>query len=298
MWIWLEGRNGHYRLSRTVGLVCIALLAAGSIWVWTLVLAEPRGLLTFAALDVGQGDSLYIEGPTGVQVLIDGGPDNSLLAELPKVMSPFDRSLNAVIETHPDADHINGLVDVLLRYEVGAFVEPGILKYDEMWSSLEHNVTIQRIPRYIARRGMVLDLGGGAELQILYPNWDPTHMSPRADNNGGIVTRLVYGNTSVLLMADVDGVVEERLLTLEGSALKSTVLKVAHHGSKYSSDAEFLDVVDPEIAVISVGEHNRYGHPTPEVLDRLEAEDVSVYRTDEEGTLVFRSDGTHFWQVK
>ena len=278
---------------------CVVVLACIAMFVWFVALAQkPQGTLTFAVLDVGQGDSLYIGGPTGVQVVIDGGPDDALLAELPKVMPPFDRSIDAVLQTHPDADHIAGFVELLKRYEVGAFIESGIFKYDGLWSSVEGEVTGQKIPRHIARRGMVIDLGGGAELQILYPDWDPTHMSPKVDNNGGIVARLVYGDTSVLLMADVDSVVEEHLLALDGRALRSTILKVGHHGSKYSSDSRFLAAVAPALAVISAGESNRYGHPTLEVLERLAESDAAVFRTDEEGTLIFRSDGTRFWQVK
>lgn len=294
---WQE-RMQPYLVPRKAGLAAIMFLAALGIVVWSFVLTKPQGLVTFAALDVGQGDSLYIEGPTGIQILIDGGPDDSLLAELPKVMPAFDRQLDAVIKTHPDADHMNGLVSVLERYDIDAFIEPGIFKYDQTWSRIHRLLRTEQIPRYIARRGMVVDLGGGSELHILYPDWDPARMSPRAANNGGIVARLVYGDTSVLLMADVDSEVEEHLLALEGSALKSTVLKVGHHGSKYSSDAEFLAAVDPALAVISAGERNRYDHPTPEVLDRLANENVAVLRTDEDGTVILRSDGTRFWQVE
>lgn len=287
-----------YLVPRKVGIAAMLLLAGATVAVWSAVLSRPQDVVTFAVLDVGQGDSLYIESPTGVQVLIDGGPDNSLLAELPKVMPAFDRSIDAVLLTHPDADHSAGLLDLLTRYEVGAFVEPGIFKYDQTWSNIHRILRTQMIPRYVARRGMVINLGGGSELHILYPDWNPAHTSPKATNNGGIVARLVYGNTSVLLMADVDAGVEEHLLALDGGALESSVLKVGHHGSKYSSDARFLAAVDPDMAVISAGNRNRYGHPAPEALERLTDEESAVLRTDEEGTILLRSDGTRFWQVK
>jgi len=118
-------------LKQNIRLALVGALVIFCATVWSAVYAQSAswrtgGTLTFAVLNVGQGDSLYIEGPTGIQVVVDGGPDGSLLRELPKVMPLFDRSLDAVIETHPDADHISGFIDLLKRYEVGYFIEPGI----------------------------------------------------------------------------------------------------------------------------------------------------------------------------
>lgn len=291
-------QNRTLTVPRTIAITAVLVTAVAGSYIWFLVLNRPEVLLTFAVLDVGQGDSLYIESPTGKQVLIDGGPDDAVLVELPKVMQPFDRSIDALIETHPDADHMNGLLSVLKRYEVGAFVEPGIYKYDGVWSSIHEVLRTAQVPRYVARRGMTLDLGGGATLEVLYPDWDPAHMNPKAANNGSIVARLRYGRTSFLLMADVDAEVEKYLAATDPGALKSTILKVGHHGSTYSSDAYFLAEVQPSIAVISVGKRNTFGHPTAEALDRLETVGAAIYRTDQSGTLIFRSDGTKFWQVK
>lgn len=288
-------------LKQNTALALVAALVIFCACVWTLVYAQtPRGVLTFAVLNVGQGDSLYIEGPTGVQLVVDGGPDDSLLRELPKVMPLFDRSLDAVIETHPDADHISGFADLLKRYEVGAFIEPGIQKDTVVAQNLEREIADKKIPRVIARRGMWLDLGGlpgqgRAQLQILFPDYDVSHINQKADNDGGIVAHLVYGATSVLLMADVSSVVEDHLMTIGTSTdLASTILKVGHHGSRFSTEDSFVSEVAPQIALISVGAHNTYGHPTPQTLNTLAAHNVEVLRTDKNGTVTCTSNGAAF----
>lgn len=272
------------------GVLGLAVLAVAAVWS-AVFAATPPGVLTVAVLDIGQGDSIFIESPTGAQLIIDGGPGNALLSALPAVMPVGDRSLDGIIETHPDADHISGFVDLLKRYEVDLFVEPGIAKDTATARTLEAEVASEHIPIYLARRGMWLELGGGAQLDILFPDRDVSHV--KETNDGGVVARLVYGETSVLFMADVSSKVEDRLVLLDGSGLHSDILKVGHHGSKYSSDGSFLSAVSPAAAVISVGK-NSYGHPTAEVLSRLDAQNIETLRTDQEGTIVFVSDGEKF----
>ncbi|HEY5383584.1 MAG TPA: MBL fold metallo-hydrolase [Candidatus Paceibacterota bacterium] len=278
----------------------IAALFLAGVGIWADVRAQtPPGVLTFAVLNVGQGDSLYIEGPTGEQVLIDGGPDDSVLTELPKVMPLWSRSLDAVIETHPDADHISGFIDLLKRYRVGAFIEPGIQKDTTTAEELEQEITQEKIPRVVARRDMWLDLGGGATLNILFPDYDVSHINQSKDNDGGIVARVVYGDTSVLLSADVSSAVEEHLLQISDPAdLESTILKVGHHGSKTSSSDAFVAEVAPHIAVISDGKNNTYGFPASQTLDTLARHTIEVLRTDQDGTLVFTSNRQMFIRVR
>lgn len=266
--------------------------------VWSAVYAQTphaSGVLTFAVLDIGQGDGLYIEGPTGIQVLVDAGPhDGAVLRALPREMPLSDRSLDAVIETHPDADHMGGLVDILSRYSVGAFIEPGIDKHNATIDALEKEVADQHIPRIIARRGMSLDLGGGARLEILYPDSDVSGYGDKT-NDGSIMAHLVYGQTSALLTADDPISVEQHLMRIASSSeLRSTILKVGHHGSRFSTSDAFVRAVSPQVAVISVGAHNTYGHPTKRVLDTLAGAGVPVLRTDESGTIRCISDGAVF----
>jgi competence protein ComEC len=226
--------------------------------------------------------------------LIDGGPDSSVLRELPEVMGPIDRSLDAVIATHPDADHIGGLVDVLKRYEVGVFIEPGAPKDSAIYRALKNEVEENKIPRRLGRRGMVLDLGGGALLEILYPYKDVSTLPSDKANEGGIVARLRLGEASALLLADIPKFVEYEVVQLEGEKLESDVLKVAHHGSKTSTSELLLQAAQPKLAIISVGEKNRYGHPASEVLNRLAAFGIPLLRTDEKGTVRCFSNGADF----
>ncbi|MDB5225702.1 MAG: internalization-like protein competence protein ComEC/Rec2, competence protein ComEC protein [Candidatus Adlerbacteria bacterium] len=275
-------------------LFCALLL--GCIFVWTTVYAQEqgRGVLTFAMLDIGQGDALFIEGPTGLQMLIDAGPNTgAVLSALARVMPLGDRTLDAVIETHPDADHMGGFIDVLDRYQVGSYISPDISKTNTVIEAVKKELAQQDIPVYTARRGMVIDLGGGAELDILYPDMDVSGYGEKT-NDGSIVARLVYGETEVLLTGDAAFDTENHLLAVASTSLASDLLKVGHHGSKTSTGSAFIEAIHPELALISVGAKNSYGHPTKEALERLRAAGVPVMRTDVQGTIVCRSDGRQF----
>lgn len=284
----------HYRQYIVLGMLALVTLG-----IWAAVLAEGRaGLLTVAVMDVGQGDSIYIQSPTGVEVLVDGGPDSSVLRVLPDLMRPFDRTLDTVIETHPDADHIAGLVDVVERYTVRAFIEPGVPKETATFAALLRNVEERGVPHLVARRGMRLELGGGTILEVLYPDRDVSTISPSKSNDGGIVMRLTYGEASMLLTGDTSSKVEAQLIKLEGTALDTDILKVGHHGSRTSTSDVFVKAVTPAAAIISVGRRNTYGHPTQDVLKTLSNNNVKTLRTDEEGTVVFTSNGGEFVRAR
>lgn len=272
------------------------LLALVCLGVWLVVLGQPKreGLLVFAVLNIGQGDALFVQGPTGMQVLIDAGPNTgAVLRELPKVMPFGDRTLDAAVETHPDADHMGGFLDVFERYKVGAFITPGIIKHNTTTDALDRAVEREGALIFVARRGMVVDLGGGAYLEVLYPDVDVSGYTDKT-NNGSIVARLVYGQTSVLLTADAAFKTEDHLLAVASSSLRADILKVGHHGSKTSTGAAFIQAVHPELALVSVGSGNMYGHPTEEILGRLSAAGVPVMRTDQRGTIVCTSDAIVF----
>ncbi len=275
----------------------VLLLAVVCLGIWLVALGQGRhsGVLTFAMLDIGQGDALFIEGPTGIQVLVDAGPNTgAILRALPGLMSFGDRTIDAVIETHPDADHMGGFVDVLKRYKVGAYITPGITaKTNTLIEALNRGVDAERSLIFVARAGMVVDLGGGAHLDILYPDIDVSGFGERT-NDGSIVARVVYGETEVLLTADAAFTTEARLLASASSSLSADILKVGHHGSKSSTGEAFIAAVHPQVALISVGAKNTYGHPTEEVLDRLGAAGVPVMRTDQQGTIICTSNAVVF----
>ncbi len=275
----------------------VLLLAFVCLGVWLVVLGQGRhsNTLTFAMLDIGQGDALFIEGPTGIQVLVDAGPNTgAILRALPKVMRFGDHTLDAVIETHPDADHMGGFVDVLERYKVGAYITPGITsKTNTLIEALNKKVDAERALIFVARAGMVVDLGGGARLDILYPDVDVSGWGNRT-NDGSIVARVVYGETEVLLTGDAAFATEDRLLQIASSSLSADLLKVGHHGSKSSTGEKFIQAVRPQMALVSVGAKNTYGHPTQDVLGRLSAAGVPVMRTDQDGTIVCTSNAVVF----
>lgn len=264
----------------------VALTAA----VWWAVLEERPAYLTVSFLDVGQGDAILIEGPTGIQMLIDGGRDRAVLRELPKRMGPLDRSIDIVVETHPDADHIGGLPSVFERYAVGKFMGPGIGNAtnitDALISAIDTEPSLEQV---LARRGMRIDLGGGAYADILYPDRD---VSMLESNEGSIVMRVVYGDTSFLLGGDAPSIVEDAIALTYGTAIQSDVLKAGHHGSRYSTDDYWLSIIDPTVVIISAGAGNSYGHPHAEVLERVQKSGASLLSTIDEGMIVLESDGT------
>lgn len=268
----------------------VAFLAIAAILVWRVALARPSELRV-SFLDVGQGDAIFIQFPDTTEVLIDGGPDATVLHELSEQMSPGDHSIDMVIATHPDADHLAGLVDVLARYEVETIVETGILKDTQLSEAWNRAVKEEGANIVIIDGPKRLRFGETAALDILWPQQSFAGEMITEPNVYGIVGQLTYGASSFLFTADIDRSVEGRLLL--GGALRDVdVLKVAHHGSKTSTGEALLDAVRPEIAVISVGEGNRYGHPHPSVLDRLARRGITIFRTDRDGRIEFLSNGT------
>ncbi|MGE5603257.1 MAG: ComEC/Rec2 family competence protein [Nitrososphaerales archaeon] len=252
---------------------------------WAALRGLPDGRLHVWFLDVGQGDAILIQAPDGQQILVDGGPSPSaLLDQLGEVLPFWDRSLDLVVLTHPDADHVSGLIPLFDRYRVATAVDaakPGE-KAAEPWLAA---TSAAHVSRQKAGRGLRLAAGA-----VVLTALNPTAGSVQVDhgNNGSVVLRLDYGKTSLLLMGDAEGDAEQDMLSA-GLVLRADVLKVGHHGSEASTSAQFLAAIQPQLAVISVGADNRFGHPAPELLRRLEG--IEVLRTDERGRIELRSDG-------
>jgi len=257
--------------------------------VWYFVFQNEREqLLTVAFLDVGQGDAVFIEAPNGNQMLIDGGRNRSVLRELSRVMSFYDRSIDVVLATHPDEDHVGGLPDVLKRFNVEFFFEPGVIHDTNTYKELLRIVSVKDIKHILARRGMKIDLGDGVVVDILFPDRDVSNIE---SNAGSVVLRIRYGETEVMLTGDSPQAIEKYLVSLDGARLQSDVLKVGHHGSKTSSADIFLAAVLPSFAVVSAGRDNRYGHPHTEVLEALTEVNARVLSTYKDETIIFTSNG-------
>jgi competence protein ComEC len=268
-----------------------------AILVWSVALTMPDDKLHVSFLDVGQGDAILIQTPNGQDILIDGGPDpQKINLELSQKLPFWDRTIDLVVCTHSQADHITGLVDVLQRYKVKQVLDPGVSYNSSIYQEWCNLVEEKQIKRDKAQAGQEIDLGNGIKLEVLNPPaslWEGT--SDDVDNNG-VVLRLSWGKVSFLFTADIREEVEFALIGQRAN-LKSTVFKVSHHGSKTSTTSQFLAAVAPEVAVISVGEDNPFGHPSPEVLERLIGRlgEDNVYRTDKNGTIEFITDGERLW---
>jgi competence protein ComEC len=200
----------------------------------------------------------------------------------------YDRSIDVVVETHPDADHIGGLPLVMERYDIGVFLEPGVSSPNAIDDEIRRVRGEEGVESILARRGMQIDLGGGTSFDILYPDRDVSYLET---NTASIVGQVRYGSTTVMLNGDSPKVVETALVKYYGDGLQSDVLKAGHHGSHTSSGEEYVRTVSPSYTVISAGENNRYGHPHKDVIDLFNSLNIPVLRTSEIGTIEFVSDG-------
>ena len=261
--------------------------------VWLAVWNLPDGRLHVAFLDVGQGDAVLITLPDGRQLLVDGGPSaTDLNWRLGQEMPFWDRSLDMVINTHPDADHLGGLVSLLDRYQVAQTMVTDVEGNSQLYQAWKAELAEDQLIPLLGQAGLAFSLADGLTATILSPG--PLTKGIDGVNNQSLVLHLQYRQISFLLPGDIELPVERRLVQAD-MPLTATVLKSPHHGSKTSSSDAFLEAVAPQLVVISAGEDNRFGHPAPEVLERYAKHGVTVLRTDEQGTVEFITDGERLW---
>ncbi len=241
-------------------------------------------------LDVGQGDAILIKTPYEQNILIDGGPDNSILPELGRNLAFFDKDLDLVVLTHPHDDHVAGLVEILRRYKVKKVLLTGVLHTAPDYLAFLDEIEKQNIKIEIANSQRDIVLGDDLVLKILYPWSDLQEQKFENLNNTSIVAKLVYKNNSFLFTGDAEKEVEDELIQSDMD-LSAQVLKVGHHGSKTSSSQEFLDKVNPQFAIISVGQDNKFGHPDLRTINTLGKSKIEILQTDLLGTIKFIADG-------
>jgi competence protein ComEC len=281
-------------LVRVVRPVALVGLALGAALVWAVVLALPDGRLHVWFLDIGQGDGILIQTPQGRQVLVDGGASpERLFNELGAVMPFWDRNLDLLVLTHPDGDHMAAQVEIPSRFRVAAALDTAASQANPDAQPWRDRLAAAGAPVHLQHAGGWVDLGDGAALWIVWPPLGG-YSGEDADNENSLVTRLVYGNVSMLLTGDAGKPAEAALLAA-GAPVRATVLKVGHHGSTSSSSPAFVAAVNPTWAVIQVGADNDYGHPSPETLEILRGR--AVLRNDTQGRIHLATDGGQVWVV-
>lgn len=266
-------------------LLCGVLAAAVIVAVreWRVL---PDGKCHAYFLDIGQGDAALLVSPSGKQVVIDGGPDRSLLEHLGKRFSFFDRDIDALVLSHPHLDHLAAFPELAKRYRIRRAIltgaQNGLPAYNEMLGNLQAQDTIM----HFADDRRDIDLGDGLVLDLLWPPRSLAGQKQDADaaNNSSVTLRATCRNRSILFTGDMEEPQENAILS-EGIDVRADILKVAHHGSKTSSSTGFLLAVQPDLAVISVGRVNTFGHPSPSVIDRFRTLRIPVRMTAKEGTV-------------
>lgn len=279
-------------MRRAITLFALVIV---SVWVWTLPVgtgAATAQYVRVSFLDVGQGDAILIESPSGKQMLVDGGRNTSVLRALQQEVSFFDRHLDYVVATHPDQDHIGGLIDVLARYDIDTVITTDNQADTATASTFQTAIATEEATVELAKRGQFYDLGSGVIVEVLWPEQSVMNEERNASS---IVLQVRYGDIEFMLTGDAPKRIEEYLVLAYGEHLESEVLKAGHHGSRTSTSELFLDEVAPQFAVISAAADNSYGHPHVEVTDALFNAGVDMFETAKQGTVTFLSDGESVW---
>ena len=271
-----------------LGFLFLANLAA---WQAVFYYYFSTGKLDAIFFNVGQGDAIFIKTPQGHQILIDGGPDTAILEKLSQEIPFWDKDLDMIILTHPDKDHLFGILEVLKNYKVENIVWSGLAEENtaefKEWQKFKEKEFKEGAKEIKASAGQRI-IAGSAVFSILYPFFGQER-TKNEDNEDSLALRLDFRNNSFLLCGDI-GFYEEQKIINSPENISVQVLKVAHHGSKYSTSQAFLDKASPQFAIIQVGK-NSYGHPAKEVLTRLQKSGINTLRTDINGDIKVVADG-------
>lgn len=251
--------------------------------------ADNGKALKIEFLDVGQGDASFIEFPDGEQMLVDCAVDARILAKLGQIMPYYDKDIDYLVVTHPDSDHYGGCIDVLDRFHIKNIVYNGLKKdHDQFWQEFWKQVQSENATCIEINQEQTWSIASST-IQWLFPDKSAEELPDslkKKDNNTSLIFKISFQNHSVLFTADAENELEQYLLNKYKDELDSDILKIAHHGSSGSSGRLFLEAVNPADAVISVGKDNKFGHPSPRVLKKLERVGSHIFRTDEIGNVV------------
>lgn len=278
---------------KTILFCLLVLFCLNSLAWYAVYLATQAQTLKVFFFDVGQGSSAFIETPGKTQILVDGGPSAKVLEKLARVMPFFDRQIDLIVSTHPDFDHLAGLVETLKSYQVERVAWTGVLGQTAEFQEFMKEAEKEQAEKIILKRGERIRVGNNLVIDVLAPVEDFEGKAVKDTNSSSLVLRVSYGQEHFLLTGDAPSSVEQKLVEF-GDNLQSQVLQVGHHGSKYSTSQAFLEQVEPELAVIQAGKDNRYGHPDPSVLERLKNYGIKVMRSDQSGDIKITSDGRKY----
>ncbi|MGE7600708.1 MBL fold metallo-hydrolase [Lysinibacillus fusiformis] len=270
-----------------VVLLCIFLLAGCTEAVKTEQVPVTAGHeMRVHFIDVGQGDSILIESPNGKTMLIDGGVKGAGQQVVSYLKELGVNKLDQVVATHPDADHIGGLIPVLQTIPIEQFYDSGKVHTSQTFEEMLMAIDQKNIPYYVPKTGGLIEFDKDVTVKVLNANEHATD-----NNDASIVLKVAYGNVSFLLTGDAGIALEKEMMQNDVTA---TILKAGHHGSNTSSSEEFIRAVKPEVTILSYGEDNKYGHPHAEVVDRLQAMGSNIYATAESGTIIVATDGVNY----
>lgn len=284
----MNGQSGYRRLHIIGGILIIIVLLWMPLIIFHFQSVRSADVLTVTFLNVGQGDAIFIETPEGMQILIDGGPDAAILRELGRVMSVWDRSIDVVIGTHPDKDHVGGLVDVLDRYHVRQVVRTDNRNDTAASRAFDTRAETEGAAIAYAEVGQVWSFGASTTMTIFSPLGDEREWE---SNSASIVAQLRYGDIEFMFTGDIGMGIENYLVDKYEDSLRSEVLKLGHHGSRTSSGEAFLVEVDPTYSIVSSGVDNTYGHPHDEVVERVKESGSQLLNTALTGRITFTTDG-------
>lgn len=279
------------KTARIALLVVVSIVLGGAI-----IVSRPKiqnRMTSVSMFDVGQGDSFLIQASNGKQMLIDGGKDATVLSELSKVMPWGDKSIDIVLATHPDMDHVGGLDEVLKRYKVDMFLTSEVGGDTEEYKNLLALVNKKKIGAYFVRQGMKVSLSEKEYFLVLFPDRE---VKGWETNTGSVVGKFVSGERSVLFTGDSPAPIEQYLAKSIPDLLDVDILKLGHHGSRTSTTAAYLKATTPSLALISAGKNNSYGHPHKEVLDLLKQFNVPYVSTQDIGTVTYQTDGLKWYK--
>ncbi len=273
--------NVRQWLSKITTIVVLLLLVSGLYYLATRPVSSG---LYVRFLDVGQGDAELIQTAAGQNVLIDGGPDETVISRLDSYIPFYARKLNAVILSHPHADHVAGLNSVLDKYQVEHVYFSGVAYTTPSYLELLEKLKVKNVATTAVKKGDKLDLGNGIIIDFLYPLTSQVGMTSENINNGSVVARLTYGDEAALFMGDLEMEGQQKLLG-SGQKIQSDLYKTPHHGSKDSAYQNFYDSIKAKFVVIEVGKDNKFGHPTQKALGLYRL--AQIFRTDEVGDISF-----------